>query len=90
MSRVTVNSTAPPVTVVFSRGVLITMTVMLAPTCMGQTTLVLHNVDLLPQLIDSRDTVKDSDGLTTMLWQQQPQSQMPFQEYANYAMGLHR
>ena len=41
---------------------------------------------LLPKMI-LRKTVRVSAGLTTMP-QKQPQSQMPSQEYANYAMGF--
>ena len=44
-----------------------------------------HDVVLLPPLI-LKDTVRGVVSLTIVL-QQQPQSQMPSQIYANYAMG---
>ena len=76
---VTTTTTSEPVTVVCSTAVLIIMKVMLASTSVGQTS-VQHDMLLLPQLIP-RDTVKGSADLTTMLQQQQPQSQMPSQAY---------
>ena len=80
------KSTTPPVTVVYSGALLITTTVKLAPTSVGQTTSGQHDVVLLPQLI-LRDTVRASVGLTTLDQQQQPQSLMPHQACANYALG---
>ena len=59
---------------------------MLAPPSVGQITLGQHEVALLPQLI-LKDTTRGLSGLTTMSLQQQPQSRMPFQAYAHYAMG---
>ena len=61
------------------------MKVMLVLISVGQTTSAQHYVVLPSQLIP-RDTVRDSVGLTNMP-QQQSQSQMPSQAYANYAMG---
>ena len=86
MSQVTVTTTTPPVTVVYSRATLITMTVMLAVTSEHQMTLGQHDVVLLPQLI-LKHTVRGSGGHTTMLQQQKPLCQMPSQTYANYAIG---
>ena len=45
-----------------------------------------EDVALLPQFI-LRDTMQGSAGLTNVPQQRQPQSQMPSQAYANYAMG---
>ena len=65
------TSTTPPVTVVYSGALLITTTVKLAPTSVGQTTSGQHDVVLLPQLI-LRDTVRASVALITLHQQQQP------------------
>ena len=85
MSPVTVTTTTTPETVVCSGLMAITMTVTLVSISVEQTTLVQHDVVLLPQMI-LRETVGSSAGLTTMPWKQQPQSQMSCQDYANYSM----
>ena len=84
MSQVTVTTTTYTVTVVCSGALLFTMTAILAPTSMGQTTLGQHDV-VLPTHLILRDTVRDSAGLTTML-QELLQFQMSSQAYTNYAM----
>ena len=62
ISQVTVTTTTtPPLTVVGSEAMLITIMNMLAPTSVGKTTLGQHNVVLLPQLI-LRDTMRGSVG----------------------------
>ena len=69
MSQATVTTTTtttPPVTVVCSSALPITLTVVMAPTCVDLTTLGQHNVVLLPQLI-LRDTMGCFIGLTIML-----------------------
>ena len=83
---VTTTATTPLVTVVCSSASLITTAFMMAPTSVGLTTLGLHDVVLSPQLIQ-RDTMTGSVGLTTLPQQQQTQSQVPSQVYANYAVG---
>ena len=62
------------------------MTATMDPTSVALTTLGQHDVVLPLQLIQ-RDTMRGSVGLTTMLQQQQSQSQMPSQAYDNNAMG---
>ena len=88
MSQVTVTNITItlPVTGVCSGASLITMTIVMASTSVGQSTSGQHDVVLLPQLI-LRDTMKGSVGITPMLQQQQSQSQMPSQAYADRAMG---
>ena len=88
MSQITVTTaiTTPPVTIMSSRAMPITRMIMLAPTSLGQATLGQHDVVLLSQVI-LRDTVTGSAALTIVQHQQQPQSQMPSQAYAIYAMG---
>ena len=78
MSQVTVTTTTvtQPVTVVCCGSSLITVTVMLGPTFVSQMTSGNHDMFLPPQLI-MRNTVRGTAGLSTMPWQQQPQSQMP-------------
>ena len=51
------------------------MTVMLAPTSVGQTTAGQHDVILPPKLI-LRDTIRGSVGQTTVPQQQEHQSQI--------------
>ena len=58
----------------------------MAPSSGGLAALGQHDVVMPPQLI-LRDTFRASIGLTTVLQQQQPQSQMFSQTYANNAMG---
>ena len=58
------------------------MTFTVAATSVGLATSGQHDVVLPPKVI-MRDTVKGSVGLATV----PPQSQMPSQAYANYAMG---
>ena len=62
------------------------MTVTVAATSVHQTTVGQNDVVLPPQLIPMY-TMRGSVGLTTMSQQQQLQSQMISQAYANYAMG---
>ena len=83
---VTITATIPPVIVVCSGASLITMTVIMAPTSVGQTTSDQHDVVLPPQWI-LREAVRGSVSLTTMPEHQQPQSQMPSQAFVNYTMG---
>ena len=78
------NATTPPVTVLCSGALLIGTTITMALTSVGQTVLAQHDVVLPLQLI-LRGKVRGSVGLTNM--PHQPQSQMPSQTYANYAMG---
>ena len=80
------TTTTPPVTVVCcSTSLSLTMTVTMVPTLMGLPVASgQHDVVLLPPLM-LRDT-GHVVGLTTVQ-QQQSQSQMPPQAYANYAMG---
>ena len=59
--------------------------VTLAPTSVGQITLGQQDM-VLPQFIP-RDILMGSGGLMHVPQQQQPQSQMPPQAYANCAMG---
>ena len=86
MSEVPVTTTTLPVAVVYPGEMFISMTVMLAATSLCQTTSGQHDVVLPPQLIP-RDMVRSSACLTSMLQQQPPQSQMPYQVYANCAIG---
>ena len=65
---------------------LITTMVTVAATSVGLTTFGQHDVVLLPRMI-LRDTIRGSACLTTLPQQEQPQSQMSSQAYANYAMG---
>ena len=65
MSTVTTTSTNPPVTIVCSRALLITMTVTMAPTSVGLATLGQHDVILPPQWI-IRDTMRGLSGLATI------------------------
>ena len=77
MSLVMMTTITPPVTVVCSRASPVTMTVTIAPTCMGLAASGQHDVVLLLQVIP-KDTLRGSVGLATVPPQQQPQSQMPF------------
>ena len=86
MFQVSVTTTTLPVAVVCSRGLLITMVVMLAPFSVDQTTLGQHDLLLLAQLI-LRHTIRVLLA-PTMQQQQQPQSQIPSQTYASYDMDL--
>ena len=83
---VTTTSTTPYVTVVWSSASPFTMTITVASTSVGLTTFGQHDVVLPPELIP-RDTMWDSVGLTIEPQQQQQQSQMFSQAYANYVMG---
>ena len=85
MFHVTVTTTTPPVTVLSSTSTT-TMTVMMAPSPIALTVVSGHDVVLPPPLI-LRDTMKGAADFATVLLQQQSQSQMPSQAYANYAMG---
>ena len=85
-SSLCLNLPQPSVTAVCSKASPITMTITMAPTSVGLAVLDHHDVVLPPQLIPW-DTMRDSVGLTTVLQQQQSQSEMPCQAYANYAMG---
>ena len=78
MSQDTVTTTTLPLMVVCSGASSITVTVTMSGA------LVQHDV-VLPTLLLPRDT-RGVVGLATVL-QQLPQSQMPFQAFANYAMG---
>ena len=78
----TSTTTTPPVTVVCCGALLITMMVTLASISVGHITLGQHDV---AQLIP-RNTMS-SAGLTNILQQQWPQSQMPSQVYTKYALG---
>ena len=87
MSQVTVTTTTTTAAVtVCSRVIFKTMMVMLSSNSLGKTMSGQHDVVWPLQLI-LKDTVRGSVGLTTMLQQQQSQSQIPSQAYANYAMG---
>ena len=65
MSHVTITNTTPPVTVVCSEVLLISITITIAPTAVGQMTLGKHDVVLPPQLIPM-DTMEVSTGHTNM------------------------
>ena len=85
MSQSTATTTTPHVTVMYSSALAVTITVTMGPTLMGlSATSGQHDLVLL-LLVMPRNT-GDVVGLTTLL-QQQPQSQMPLQAYATYAMG---
>ena len=98
MSQVTVTTTTAPVTVVCYWAITMTVTLVTTTvdlpalgqhdvhTSMDVTKLGQHDVVLPPQLI-LRDSMRGSVGLATVSKQQQPQSQMPSQAYANYALG---
>ena len=78
-------TTTPPVTVVCSSMSSLLSAVTMAPSVMGlPVTSVQHDVVLPPLL-----TLRNSKGVVSLATvpQQQPQSQMPVQAYANYAMG---
>ena len=83
MSKVT---TTTPATVVCSGESTTTITVTVVPTPVRLTTASgQHDVVLLSPLI-LRDAVRGVVSLATVP-QQEPQSQMPSQAYASYAMG---
>ena len=89
MSQVTAvptTTTTPPVTIMCSSGLSITTTVTVAPTTGYLAIFGQHDVVLPPQLI-LRDTMRGSVGLANVLKQQQPQSHMPSEAHAKYAMG---
>ena len=86
MSPVTAATLSPPVTVLCSRALPVTMIVTIAPTSVGLAASDHHDVVWPPQLI-LRDTMRGSVGLTTLSQQQQNETQMPSQVYVNYAMG---
>ena len=87
MSQVaeTTTPTTLSVTAVCFETFLITVTVMLASTSVCQTILGQHSVVLPPQWI-LRNTIRCYAVLTIMP-HQQPQSKVPSQAYAHYAMG---
>ena len=62
----TITSATPPVTEVCFRALLIIATVKMTPTTVGQSSSSYHDVVLQPQLIP-RDTMRSSDGLTTVM-----------------------
>ena len=86
LSPVTTTSPTQHVTVVCSRASPIAMTITKALISVGLATSWEQVVILPPKLI-LRDTIMGSVGLATESQQQQPQSQMLSQAYANYAMG---
>ena len=88
MSEVTVTTTTTtsPVTVVCSGALFITMTVVMAPTSVGQTSLGQYDVVLMPLLI-LRDIVGVLLASPLCPSNKKPQYQMPSQAYASYAMG---
>ena len=88
LSQITVTTatTVPPVTVVCSGPSPITMAVIMASIPVVLPASGQNDVVLPPWLIP-RDTVWGSVGLTTMMQQQQTQSQMPSQAYVMYVMG---
>ena len=71
---------------VCSMALPITTIVTRAPTSVGLAASGQHDGVLPPQLM-MRHKMRSSVGLTTVLQQQQPPSQMPPQAYSNYAMG---
>ena len=82
-SATTARTTTPPVTVVYSSMSSLLSAITMAPSLMGLPVTSGHEV-LPPPL-----TLRNSGGivgLATVL-QLQPQSQIPVQAYANYAMG---
>ena len=83
---VTTTTSTPPVAVVCSGTLFITMTVALVPTSGGLTTLGQYSVVLPPKMILGGDTMRGLSGLTT-LPQQQPWSQLTSQAYTYYCMG---
>ena len=87
MSPVTATTTTSPVTVSCSRESPITMTVTVAPISMDLAALGQHDVVLPPQLVPG-DKMLGSVSLTTVLQQQSPQSQMPYETYVSYAMSF--
>ena len=101
MSQVIVATTTPSMSVMCFRA--ITVTASLVPTAVDLSALGQHDVHisvdlaasdqhdvvLSPQLI-LKYTMRGSFCLTTVPQQQQPQSQMPSQAYANYIWVLLR
>ena len=73
--------------VVCSGAMLIIMMAELALMSVGQKSSGQHDMVVLPSWLIPREAMRGSDGLTTMP-QQQPQSQMSSDAYANYTMGL--
>ena len=71
LSQVTITTTTPPVTVACSRASLIIRSAGCGFTA----------------TVDSRDIMMASAGLMNVLQQQQSQSWIPSQAYANYAIG---
>ena len=86
MPPVTATTTTSAVKVVCSRASLITMTVTITPTSVDLAAVGQHDMILPTQLI-LMNTMMGSVDLTTVLQQQQSQSQMPSQAYTNYAMS---
>ena len=84
-SATTATSTTPPVTVVCSGTSSFLRTVTMVPTLIGQPVTSGQPDVVLPPLLMPRVT-RNVIGLGTVS-QQQLQSKMPFQAYANYAMG---
>ena len=85
MSQVTVTTTSPPV-IVWYEATVHHYDIYTRFNLWARQHRVSMNVVLLSQLI-LRKTVRGCVGLTTMLQQQQPQSQMPSQAYTNNASG---
>ena len=87
MSQVTVTTTtSPQMTVVCSGALPITATVTIAPTDVDLEAS--DQLDMVPPpLLNLKDTMRGAVGLTTVMLQQLPQSQMPSQTYANYAIS---
>ena len=83
MSQDMATATTPPLMVACSVAASITTTVMLAPTLVPTTASDQQDVVLLSPLLP-RNTREVADLATEP--KQIPQSQMPFQTYANYAM----
>ena len=84
-STTTAMTTTPPVTVVHSSMSCLLSVVTMAPSLMGLSVISgQHDAVLLPTL-----TPRNPGGVVgpAIVLQQQPQSQMPLQAYANYAMG---
>ena len=84
MFQFTVTTTTPPVTVLCSRAIAITVT--LTPVAVDLAVSGQPEVVLPPQLLPG-DTIRGYAGLTTVLLQQQSQFQMPSEACANYSLG---
>ena len=78
LSHATATTNTPTVTVVCSRTSPIIMMVIMAATSVGSNVSGWHDVVLSPQFIQV-DTMRGSVCLSTVLQQQQPQSEVPSQ-----------